>query len=70
MNLLKWVNCEVKWCVDVIGIFFNDEVIICFVGVLMFEINDEWVVVRCYMLFEMFGCVIENLIVRLFVVVI
>lgn len=37
INLLEWFNKEIKWCINVVGIFFNEVVVICFVGVFMLE---------------------------------
>lgn len=37
INLLEWFNKEIKWRMNVVGIFLNEVVVICLVGVLMLE---------------------------------
>lgn len=59
-NPLERVNREIKRRADVIGIFPNDEAIICLVGALMLETNDEGAVARRYMSLESLARVTDN----------
>ena len=59
-NPLERVNCNGKRRSDVIGIFANDDAIICLVGAPMLETNDERAVARRYMLLETIARVTYN----------
>ncbi|CAM4352106.1 Mutator family transposase [Palleronia rufa] len=55
INPIERLNREVKRRADVVGIFPDEASIMCLIGAVLFEQNDEWQTSSRYMMVEAFA---------------
>ena len=65
-NPFERLNGEIKRRNDVVGIFPNEDAVVCLIGALLLEQNDEWAVQRArYMTLETIAPLGDNPLVSL-----